>query len=94
MNAFDHTKSDPVDAMGVASDRIQEFTDGVIAAVAKEDNVTRVIERVSEMLNDQSENGEITRRIVAAIAVSAVVMSVIPEDITLETRDVIPSIVH
>ena len=94
MKAFDHTKSDPVDAMGVASDSIQEFTDGVITAVAKEDNVTRVIERVSEMLNDQSENGEITRRIVAAIAVSAVVMSVVPGNPNLDELEEIPSIVH
>ena len=94
MNAFDHTKSDPVDAMGVAPDDIQDFTDGVITAVTKEDNVTRVIERVSEMLNDQSENGEITRRIVAAIAVSAVVMSVVPGNPNLDELEEIPSIVH
>lgn len=94
MTAFDHTKSDPVDAMGVAPDSIQEFTDGVIAAVVEADNVTRVIERVSEMLNDQSENGEITRRIVAAIAVSAVVMSVVPGNPNLDELEEIPSIVH
>ena len=89
MNAFDHTKSDPVDAMGVASDSIKEFTDGVIAAVAKEDNVTRVIERVSEMLNDQSENGEITRRIVAALAVSMILGAV-----AVNTPETVPSILH
>ena len=94
MNAFDHTKADPVDAMGITSENIREFTDGVIAAVAEADNVTRVIERVSEMLNDQSENGEITRRIVAAIAVSAVVMSVVPGNPNLDELEEIPSIVH
>ena len=94
MNAFDHTKSDLVDAMNIAQDDIQDFTDGVITAVTKEDNVTRVIERVSEMINDQSENGEITRRIVAAIAVSAVVMSVVPGNPNLDELEEIPSIVH
>lgn len=94
MTAFDHTKSDPVDAIGVAPDSIQEFTDGVIAGVAESDNVTLVIERVRDMLSDPSENGEITRRIVAAIAVSAVVMSVLTENITLNELEEIPSIVH
>ena len=94
MKAFDHTKADPVEAMGVLSDNIQDFTDGVIAAVAKADNVTMVIERVRDMLNDPSENGEIARRIVAAIAVSAVVMSVVPGNPNLDELEEIPSIVH
>ena len=94
MTAFDHTKSDPVEAMGVTNENIQEFTDGVIAGVTESDNVTMVIERVRDMLNDQSENGEITRRIVAAIAVSAVVMSVVPGNPNLDELEEIPSIVH
>ena len=94
MNAFDHTKSDPVDAMGVASDNIQDFTDGVIAAVAKADNVTMVIERVRDMINDPSENGEIARRIVAAIEVSAIVMSVVPGNLILDELEAMSSFVH
>ena len=89
MTAFDHTKSDPVEAMGVTNENIQEFTDGVIAGVTESDNVTMVIERVRDMLNDQSENGEITRRIVAALAVSMILGSV-----TADLPETVHSIRH
>ena len=89
MTAFDHTKSDPVDAMGITTENIQEFSEGVIEGVAKSDDVMLVIERVRDMLNDPSENGEITRRIVAALAVSMILGSV-----TADTPETIPSIVH
>ena len=89
MTAFDHTKSDPIDAMGVTTDNIQEFTDGVIAGATESDNVTMVIERVRDMLNDQSENGEITRRIVAALAVSMILGAV-----AVNMPETVPSIIH
>ena len=89
MTAFDHTKSDPIDAMGITSDNIHEFSDGVITSVAESDDVMLIIERVRDMLIDPSENGEITRRIVAALAVSMILGSV-----TADTLETVPSILH
>ena len=89
MTAFDHTKSDLIDAMGVTTDNIHEFSDGVITGVAESDDVMLVIERVRDMLIDPSENGEITRRIVAALAVSMILGSV-----TADMPETVHSILH